>query len=161
VSLASNLAKTALFTLVVPGTVAVIVPRALARAAGPAAAPPLPLAAVALALGAAGAALYLVCAFDFARAAGTPAPIDPPKALVARGPYRFSRNPMYVAVLAVVLAQALWHRSAALAAYAAAVATAFHLFVVLYEEPALARSFGDAYARYRARVPRWVGRPRG
>lgn len=157
-SLAASLAKTALFTVVVPGTVAVLVPRALARAAGPG--PPLPLAAAALALGAAGAALYLRCALDFARAEGTPAPIDPPKALVARGPYRFSRNPMYLAVLAVLLAQALWHRSAALAAYAAAVFAAFHLFVVLYEEPALARLFGEAYAGYRARVPRWLGWPR-
>ena len=160
-SLAGSLAKTALFTVVVPGTVAVLVPRAIARATATAPSPPAALAAFALALGAAGAVLYGVCAVDFARAAGTPAPIDPPKELVARGPYRFSRNPMYVAVLAVIAAQALWQRSPALAGYAAAIAGAFHLFVVFYEEPTLARLFGDAYARYRARVPRWLGRPRG
>ena len=98
---------------------------------------------------------------DFARAAGTPAPIDPPKELVARGLYRYSRNPMYVGVLSFIAAQALWFRSAWTGLYALALFGAFHSFVVLYEEPTLARSFGEAYRRYLASVPRWLGRTRG
>jgi protein-S-isoprenylcysteine O-methyltransferase Ste14 len=115
-----------------------------------------------LVLGIAGFAIYLWCAFDFARAAGTPAPIDPPRELVARGLYRYSRNPMYVGVLSMVAAQALAIASWATLLYAAALFLAFHSFVVLYEEPTLSESFGAAYQRYRESVPRWIPRvPRG
>jgi protein-S-isoprenylcysteine O-methyltransferase Ste14 len=155
---AGVLAKTLLFTLLVPGTVAVLLPRWIVAATGGGHAPA-GLHGPALLLGAAGLALYLWCALDFARAAGTPAPIDPPKELVARGLYRWSRNPMYVGVLAFVLAQALYAGSTWLLLYAALLFTAFHSFVVFYEEPTLARTFGGAYERYRASTPRWLGRP--
>jgi protein-S-isoprenylcysteine O-methyltransferase Ste14 len=149
------LAKTLLFTVLVPGTVVVLVPHAIRGATGALAAGTLARAA-GLLLGAAGLGIYLWCALDFARAAGTPAPIDPPKELVARGLYRFSRNPMYVGVLSMLAAQALYFASPWLGLYALLVFLAFHCFVVLYEEPTLSRSFGDAYQRYRARVPRWL-----
>jgi protein-S-isoprenylcysteine O-methyltransferase Ste14 len=84
---------------------------------------------------------------------------------VARGLYRFSRNPMYIGVLSMLAAQALYFGSGWLWLYAALIFTAFHAFVVLYEEPTLTRSFGAAYRHYRGLVPRWLpglpSRPRG
>jgi protein-S-isoprenylcysteine O-methyltransferase Ste14 len=149
------LAKTLLFTVLVPGTVVGLVPWAIREASGAGAAGA-PARALALALGLAGLAVYLWCALDFARAQGTPAPIDPPRELVARGLYRCSRNPMYVGVLTLVSAQALWSGSPWLWLYALLLFLGFHGFVVFYEEPTLARSFGAAYERYRASVPRWL-----
>ena len=154
----SLLLKDLLFTVLVPGTVGVYVPLWIAGGRAPAWGIPGALAVVVLALG---AALYAWCVWDFARfGRGTPAPIDAPKALVVRGPYRVTRNPMYVAVLAVILGQALLFRSAALVAYAFGVGTCFHLFVTLYEEPHLRAEFGGSYEAYRARVPRWLPRLR-
>jgi protein-S-isoprenylcysteine O-methyltransferase Ste14 len=154
------LAKTLLFTLLVPGTVIVLVPHELRAATGAVAAGALARAAGGV-LGLVGLAVYCWCVLDFARSAGTPAPIDPPKELVARGLYRLARNPMYVGVLSMVSAQALWFGSGWLALYALLLFAAFHSFVVLYEEPTLARSFGAAYERYRATVPRWIFPARG
>lgn len=151
------LLKNLLFTALVPGTVAVAVPLWLAAGRRPACGA---AAAFALAAFAFGGALYAWCVWDFARfGRGTPAPIDAPRRLVVRGPYRVVRNPMYVAVLAVLAGQALWWRSGTIAAYGAAVAVAFALFVRLYEEPQLRRHFGADYEAYKMRVGRWL--PRG
>jgi protein-S-isoprenylcysteine O-methyltransferase Ste14 len=152
-------AKTLLFTILVPGTIAGLVPHWIRAAAGDVPAQAW-LRALALVPALVGVVFYGWCAFDFARAAGTPAPIDPPKQLVARGLYRYSRNPMYVGVLSLIVAQALWFGSAWLWLYAALLFAAFHSFVVLYEEPTLARSFGAAYQHYRETVPRWLPRAR-
>ena len=89
---------------------------------------------------------------------GTPAPVFPTRKLVVSGGYRFVRNPMYVAVLALVFGQALLFASVAVALYGLVVAAVFYVFVKLYEEPTLARTFGDEYESYRANVPGW--RPR-
>jgi protein-S-isoprenylcysteine O-methyltransferase Ste14 len=102
--------------------------------------------------------VWCVAAFYF-RGRGTLAPWDPPRALVATGPYRVSRNPMYVAVVLVLSGWALAFRARPLAIYAAVVAIAFHLRVVFGEEPWLAQRYGDEWIRYRARVPRWLGMP--
>ena len=103
--------------------------------------------------------VLLWCARDFAvRGRGTPNPADPPRALVVDGLYRFVRNPMYVAIVTSLLGQAAMYRSSSVVWYAAIVAAAFHLRVVLYEEPKLTELFGDSYADYRRRVPRWVPR---
>jgi protein-S-isoprenylcysteine O-methyltransferase Ste14 len=91
---------------------------------------------------------------------GTLAPWAAPKRLVEVGLYRWTRNPMYVAVVLVVLGWAAWFGSTGLVAYAAALAVAFHLRTVLYEEPRLEKAFGDDWRVYRERVPRWFGRPR-
>ncbi len=97
--------------------------------------------------------------FRFAlRGLGTPAPILPPQQLVVTGFYRFVRNPMYVGVVAIVIGEALLFGRAALLAYAGAVWFAFHLFVVLYEEPALRRKFGAEYETYCRHVGRWIPR---
>lgn len=111
-------------------------------------------------LAAAGAALYLTCAFwGFAiRGKGTPAPIDPPKKLVVEGPYRVVRNPMYWSVVSAMLGEACLFRSLSLALWAAGFFAGASLFVILYEEPVLRRKFGAEYEDYCRRVPRWLPR---
>jgi protein-S-isoprenylcysteine O-methyltransferase Ste14 len=86
---------------------------------------------------------------------GTLAPWSPPEHLVTTGLYRVSRNPMYVAVVLVLLGWAALFHSTALLIYALAVAVAFHLRVVFGEEPWLRQTHGDRWARYEARAPRW------
>jgi protein-S-isoprenylcysteine O-methyltransferase Ste14 len=78
--------------------------------------------------------------------------------VVATGPYRWVRNPIYLAALLVVLGQAWLFMSLPLVAYAGAMALCCHLFVIGYEEPTLRRRFGSAYLDYRNAVPRWVPR---
>ena len=91
---------------------------------------------------------------------GTPAPIDPPKELVAVGFYRYTRNPMYVGILAAILGHFLWFGYWNLLIYAVVVFFAFNTFVTYYEEPTLKRKFGVAYEDYLKRVPRWIPRAR-
>jgi protein-S-isoprenylcysteine O-methyltransferase Ste14 len=88
---------------------------------------------------------------------GTLAPWAPPDGLVRTGVYGISRNPMYVAVTLILGGWAWGFRSLALLVYAAVVATAFHIRVVAFEEPRLARAHGRAWLQYRAAVPRWIG----
>ncbi len=96
----------------------------------------------------------------FARADGTPAPPLPTSHLVVVGPYRFVRNPMYVAVLGIILGQALLFGSWATALYAGVVFLAVLLFVRLYEEPTLEQEYGDQYREYRGSMPGWIPRVR-
>jgi len=77
---------------------------------------------------------------------------------VVEGLHRYIRNPMYVGVMLVVLGQALLFWSRTLAEYAAFLWLAFHVFVLLYEEPKLRRMFGEEYEAYQRRVPRWIPR---
>jgi protein-S-isoprenylcysteine O-methyltransferase Ste14 len=86
---------------------------------------------------------------------GTPAPVAPTETLVVSGLYRYVRNPMYLAVLAVVVGQGLLLGNRAVLTYAGVLWAFFHLFVLGYEEPSLARRFGAGYAAYRAGVRRW------
>ena len=86
-------------------------------------------------------------------------PLEPPRKLVVTGVYGLSRNPMYVAVVLVLCGWALGFRARPLVIYAAVVAVGFHLRVVVWEEPWLARRYGDEWIRYKARVPRWFGIP--
>jgi protein-S-isoprenylcysteine O-methyltransferase Ste14 len=104
----------------------------------------------------AGAALALSCILTFVFVGrGTPAPFDPPRELVVRGPYRFVRNPMYLGAAVALLGAALYYESLALVAYAIAFLLLMHAFVVFYEEPALRRRFNPSYADYCRRVSRW------
>ena len=108
---------------------------------------------------------YFLSAAGFFAANGTPAifftrhlsPLlgEEPQRLVRSGPYRYSRNPMYIGVLATVLGWSIIAGSPLMAAYAATIAIAFHLRVIFYEEPTLARKFGDEWTRYFNRVNRW------
>ena len=89
---------------------------------------------------------------------GTPAPIAPTRNLVVTGLYRYVRNPIYVAVVAIVLGQAVLLGDWRLIVYGALFWLAFHLFVVAYEEPTLEQTFGGEYEAFRANVPRWIPR---
>jgi protein-S-isoprenylcysteine O-methyltransferase Ste14 len=150
-----------IFIVLVSGAVVFAIPYVLLTAAGPGSHVSLGVIRWAgLALAAAGAWAYLACVYDFVTAGrGTPAPYDPPRNLVSRRLYRRVRNPMYLSLLSVLLGDAISLESPILFAYAAVVAVAVHLFVILYEEPHLARRFGAAYENYRRTVPRWC--PRG
>ncbi|WP_218668873.1 isoprenylcysteine carboxylmethyltransferase family protein [Variovorax sp. KK3] len=89
---------------------------------------------------------------------GTPAPIAPPQNLVVTGLYRHVRNPMYVAVTAIILGQAALLGDWRLIVYGALLWLFFHVFVVAYEEPMLVQTFGKEYEAFRAAVPRWIPR---
>ncbi len=148
------LLKNLLFTILVPGTVAVLVPLYFFSHADFEVSLRSLLAGMLLLLG---ASIYAWCLWDFAiTGRGTPAPLDPPKALLVRGLYRYTRNPMYVGVLTVIGGWALLFGSTSLAIYGFCVATIFHLFVLLYEEPHLRDVFGASYEQYCAQVNRWL-----
>jgi protein-S-isoprenylcysteine O-methyltransferase Ste14 len=109
-----------------------------------------------------GAALALWCILTFALLGrGTPAPFDPPRRLVVRGPYGFVRNPMYVGAAMALAGAALFYGSVALAAYALGFLLVMHAFVRLYEEPTLRSTFGPDYERYCRDVRRWWPRRKG
>jgi protein-S-isoprenylcysteine O-methyltransferase Ste14 len=157
---ASVATGSALFFLLVPGTVAGVIPYWLTRWESHnwyAATVPARTVGVVL-VGAGLAVLIHSCHRFVVEGGGTPAPAAPPTTLVVHGFYRYVRNPMYLALLALIVGQALLLGRFILLGYAALVWLACHLFVVLYEEPQLRRTFGAAYDRYRADVRRW--RPR-
>jgi protein-S-isoprenylcysteine O-methyltransferase Ste14 len=155
-----------IFTALVPFVVGYLVPQNLRGPAG--------VATGAWQMGyvlfSVGAALYLWCLVCFLLAGGTPAiffthhfnflvgkePLD----VVRNGPYRFSRNPMYVGVVTAIFGQALLYRSRPVFVYGVCTALTFHLVVVLLEEPHLRRARGEGYEAYLHRVPRWLGLPR-
>ena len=113
-------------------------------------------------LAAIGAALALWCIFTFALLGkGTPAPFDPPRRLVVRGPYTFVRNPMYLGAAIALAGAALFYESAALAGYAGAFLLITHAFVMWYEEPTLRATFGAEYDGYCSQVRRWWPRLNG
>jgi len=152
----SLLLKNLLFTLVVPASVGVYVPLLLvcghARSSGIA-------LFVALVPFAIATGMYAWSVWNFAvRGKGTPLPLDAPKRLVIQGPYRYTRNPMYVALLSALLGWLLLYPTTVLAAYGVGVATSVSLFVIGYEEPHLRRLFGADYDAYTSRVPRWLPR---
>jgi protein-S-isoprenylcysteine O-methyltransferase Ste14 len=104
----------------------------------------------------AGGLIALSCLWAFAWIGkGTPAPFDPPRRLVVRGPYRFLRNPMYLGAGLAIGGAALFFESIQLLAFIALFLLAAHLFVVFYEEPTLRRTFGPEYESYCRRVHRW------
>lgn len=149
------IAKTLLFTVFVPGTVAGYLPY---RLRGDAVSMAGPKAWLAMTLIVIGAAVYLHTAFwGFALiGGGTPAPIAPTMTLVVRGLHRFVRNLMYIGVALVIAGQAWLFHSLHIAIYLACVLVIVHLFVIFYEEPTLQKQFGAEYERYRAIVPRWI-----
>jgi protein-S-isoprenylcysteine O-methyltransferase Ste14 len=120
-----------------------------------------PVEVAGMAVGLAGAVLALWCIATFALIGrGTPAPFDPPRTLVVRGPYRYVRNPMYIGAVLALCGAAVFYRSLPLLGYVGLFLVATHTFVVWYEEPTLSRLFGDDYARYRVTVRRWLPRLR-
>jgi protein-S-isoprenylcysteine O-methyltransferase Ste14 len=152
----------AVFFLAAPGVVAGLVPWWLT---GWQVREPLPFMTPARVLGGvllvAGLAVLVRAFWRFVvEGLGTPAPVAAPDRLVVGGPYRYVRNPMYVAVIAVIFGQALVLGQPVLLAYAAVVWMAVGSFVRFYEEPELGRRFGAEYEAYRRAVPAWWPRLR-
>lgn len=144
--------------LLLPGIIAVIIPPLIA-AHDPTRGTTVMAGAVLMGIG---FALLLWCVRDFyAAGKGTLAPWDPPKNLVTVGLYRYTRNPMYVAVLAVVGGWALYYQSLYLTAYVMLLAIGFHIRVVVAEEKWCADIFGDAWDQYAAQVSRWLPLKKG
>lgn len=107
-------------------------------------------------IGSLGALVALACVSAFIWIGkGTPAPFDPPRRLVVRGPYRFVRNPMYVGAALVLVGTALFYKSSVLLAFLGIFLAVTQLFVLLYEEPTLRRTFGPEYESYCHSVGRW------
>lgn len=103
-----------------------------------------------------GGAIAVWCILSFAVIGkGTPAPFDPPRRLVVRGPYAIVRNPMYVGAGLALAGASLFYQSVGLLGYAAAFFLVTHIFVMLYEEPVLRRTFGTEYESYCRQVGRW------
>ncbi len=145
------------FTLIVPGAGGVLAPWWILTHGS---ATPEPVAWYAAGLIAAGVALYLTCLWFFASVGrGTPGPWDAPRRVVAVGPYRWVRNPIYISALLIVAGEAWLFLSVPLLVYALALAVGVHFLVVGYEEPTLRRNFGDTYVQYLRTVPRWVPHP--
>jgi protein-S-isoprenylcysteine O-methyltransferase Ste14 len=152
----------AVFLVLAPGTVAGLVPWWISRWRIES---PffgfVPVRAAGVALIAAAVPVLLESFGRFAlQGLGTPAPVLPTRHLVVKGFYRWVRNPMYLAVQALILGQALLFGSAGLLLYGFCAGLVMHLFVVAYEEPTLRRSFGHEYEAYCAHVPRWLPRLR-
>ena len=114
---------------------------------------------VGIILGSAGALVALWCISTFISIGkGTPAPFDPPRRLVIRGPYGFVRNPMYMCAGLALAGAALFFKSAPLLIYVCGFLLVAHFFVMVYEEPTLRRTFGADYEAYCNRVRRWAPR---
>ena len=148
---------TIVFVAAVPGTVVVLVPWWLSggHVAGTSLGIIVGIATIVAAL-----PLFVsFCSRFVFEGRGTPAPIAPTEHLVVGGPYRWVRNPGYVAVTALLAGESLVYGSPAVLLYALLVALAFHVFVLLYEEPTLRSTFGAEYDAYCRRVPRWLPRP--
>ncbi len=152
--------KTLIFSILVPGSVAGVIPWLLLQGSGGAVLLLPSIWMVGFLPLLLGVGLYLWCAGAFTFVGkGTPAPIDAPKVLVIQGPYQWVRNPMYIAVLSVVIGEAILFRSLPLVEYALLVWLVVHLFVVFVEEPSLRGQFGDSYETYLRTVRRWLPRP--
>jgi len=152
--------RTLLFTIFVPGSVTVWIP-CLLLWLFPSTEKIGPLQLLGLIPMVIGATMYFIPAWDFAaRGGGTPAPFSPTHHMVAKGFYRFSRNPMYVGVTMVVLGEAWLFRSWALLILAAADFTFDYIFVKYFEEPGLIEKFGKPYLDYMTRTSRWIPLPR-
>jgi protein-S-isoprenylcysteine O-methyltransferase Ste14 len=149
-----------LFLLVAPGTVTVLLPW-LITGWDVAATPGwwLPFRASGWLLIVAAAPVLLGAFARFAlNGLGTPAPIAPTQHLVVQGLYRHVRNPMYVAVITILIGECLILARLDLVVYTLVASAAMIMFVRGYEEPVLERAYGDEYRRYRTAVPGWIPR---
>jgi protein-S-isoprenylcysteine O-methyltransferase Ste14 len=139
--------------LALPGVVAFVLPAWIGVSGGQGAGHAIPAAALLTP----GTALLIWCVREFYVAGrGTLAPWDPPQHLVTSGPYRLSRNPMYLGVVLILAGWCTLWSSRALIIYTALIMIGFHMRVLLTEEPWARRRFGAEWDAYRARVPRWV-----
>lgn len=147
------------FTILQPGIVAVLIPWWLSGRQADEILPPafLWFHILGLAIFTAGTVLMLICIVNFAlHGKGTLSPADPTKKLVIAGPYKFSRNPMYVGVMMMLIGESIYFQSSKLGVYALIIFIAFYTFIVFFEEARLQNDFGNEYTEYRKRVRRWI-----
>jgi protein-S-isoprenylcysteine O-methyltransferase Ste14 len=147
------------FLLLAPGVAAGLVPWLLTGWDSASVWPPQRLLGALLIVAGAAVLLHAFARF-VVEGVGTPAPVAPPDRLVVGGLYRYVRNPMYLAVAATIVGQALLLGRPVLLPYAALFLAVTAAFVHFYEEPTLTRQFGDEYAAYRRAVPAWLPRLR-
>ena len=150
--------KNIIFTVFVPGIVAVYIPyRIIREQYNPHYIEWGILQIISVVIIFFGAVIYFRCLWDFAvTGRGTPAPIDAPKHLVIKGLYRYVRNPMYIGVLMIILGWAAFFISYATLLYLALVWVVFQCFIMFIEEPVLHRKFGNSYKDYCKQVKRWI-----
>jgi protein-S-isoprenylcysteine O-methyltransferase Ste14 len=151
---------TTLVTALVPGVAVGLVPYWIVRAAHQLAFPPagfLKGLCVTLALIGAGMVMWVSLVF-VRQGMWAPVPVAPQDRLVAQGLYGYVRNPMYVGALLVLVAEAIFFRSAWVLLYSGFLWLALHTFTVLIEEPDLERRLGDSYREYKTKTPRWIPR---
>ncbi len=151
--------KNLIFTILVPGTVTVLIPY-LILSRPDASFFSLPWGDyqfLALPVGIVGISVLLWCILDFASIGrGIPAPIDHPKQLVVHGLYRYVRNPMYLGVFIILLAEATFFESKSMFEYLGIYIIIIHLVVMVFEEPLLRHKFGERYKLYCESVRRWL-----
>jgi len=149
--------RTALFTLLVPGTVLGLVPYVFTAGTKGERIDLGTAHLIGFILLLPGVVIIIWCFIDFVRRGrGTPAPYDPPRKLVVVGLYTYVRNPQYVGVILVAVGEAILLGRIFLFGYAVFLAIGYHLFVRFYEEPTLRRKFGEEYVHYCAAVSRWL-----
>jgi len=149
-----------IFLFVAPGTVAGVVPWWMSRWRVSNSLPGfMALRVMGALLMAVGFVLLMETFVRFAiQGIGTPAPVYPTKHLVVKGSYRHVRNPMYVAVVSLILGQGMVLGNVQVFVYGLCAWAAMHLFVLLYEEPTLRRTFAQEYEDFCTHVPRWIPR---
>jgi protein-S-isoprenylcysteine O-methyltransferase Ste14 len=153
------LLRSIFFTFLLPGTVTVLLPFWLISSRGARLSSHQALHYFGFPLIVIGATGLLWCIWDFfSKGRGTLAPFDQPKHLVVKGLYRYVRNPMYVSVTTILIGEAIFFMSVPILIEAGVFILLSHLFVTLYEEPALRRQFGQSYERYSRAVGRWMPR---
>ena len=146
--------KSLVFTLIVPGSVAVLVPYLISKETRLYATWVSLLGIIFIS---SGFAIYCWCVWDFITLGkGTPAPIDAPKHLVVKGLYHYTRNPMFVSILIIILGWIQLYASLPLLIYGVFVTLCFQMFIIFYEEPKLHQIFGDNYIGYKNTVNRWL-----
>ena len=147
------------FTILQPGTAAVLGPWLVLRGTNAALVPAewTALHFLGLLLAIIGLTIMMICIWRFpAEGQGTISPVDPTRKLVTGGLYRYSRNPIYVGVTILLLGEAIYFLSWRLVVYAVVLLIVFHIWILLHEEPRLRRVFGAEYDEYSARVRRWI-----
>ncbi|HQQ97951.1 MAG TPA: isoprenylcysteine carboxylmethyltransferase family protein [Cyclobacteriaceae bacterium] len=145
------------FTILQPGMVAGVIPMWLASAELEGVHPGLNLPFVfGMLTFLVGLTVMITCIVSFARQGkGTLSPADPTTHLVAKGLYRYSRNPMYVGVMLILIGESIITSSQTLFVYSAFILLLFHMYVIFFEEPRLRKDFGEDYTRYCEEVRRW------
>lgn len=148
-----------LFTIIQPGIVAGVIPYLLLKGNGHDGfkMPVIWNEYLGLGIGIGGAAIAFYCIYLFATVGqGTLSPADPTHNLVAKGLYRYSRNPMYIGVLLILAGESMYTSYSILWLYTGFIFLLFHFFVMFFEEPRLKKDFGEAYTAYSRQVRRWI-----